>query len=197
MPKIALYARCSTAEQHPDAQLQQLRDYALRRGAEAVEYVDAAASGRSTRRPALDELMAAARRREVEAVAVVRLDRLARSLAHMARLGEEFNALGVELLSLTEGIDTATPTGRALFGMCGVFAQLELDLLRERTRQGLAAARRRGKRLGRPPALDAAAVERAHELRQGGASVREVARALGVSLGTAHAAVRGLARGRR
>ncbi len=113
------------------------------------------------------------------------------------RLGEEFNALGVELLSLTEGIDTATPTGRALFGMCGVFAQLELDLLRERTRQGLAAARRRGKQLGRPRALDATATERARDLRHHGASVREGARALGVSLGTAHAAVRGLARGRR
>ncbi len=103
----------------------------------------------------------------------------------------------MDIVVLDQAIDTGTPTGRLLFHVLGAIAEFERDLCRERTRAGLAAARRRGKRLGRPRALDAAAAERARDLRHHGASVRDVARALGVSLGTAHAAVRGLARGRR
>jgi len=177
---IALYARVSAADQHPEAQLGPLREYAQRRGAEVLEFIDHGVSGRRNRRPALAWLLAAARRREVSAIVVVRLDRLARSLSHLAYLGEELGALDVELVSLTEGIDTASPTGRALFGMCGVFAQLEADLIRERTRAGLVAARRRGKRLGRPPVLDGAARERVRRLRAGGRSLRQIARILGV-----------------
>ncbi len=125
MPRaIAVYVRVSTEDQHPEAQLGPLREYVARRDGKAIEYVDKAVSGRKDSRPALDRLLAACRRREHDTVVVVRLDRLARSLVHMARLGEELGALGVELVSLTEGIDTSTPTGRALFGMCGVFAQL-------------------------------------------------------------------------
>ena len=187
---IALYARVSTPDQHPEAQLCPLREYALRRGAEAREFVDHGVSGRRSRRPDLDHLLAAARRREVSAIVVVRLDRLARSLSHLAHLGEELGALGVELVSLAEGIDTASPTGRALFGMCGVFAQLEADLIRERTRAGLAAARRRGKRLGRPPALDRAAHARVRRLRASGRSLREIADILGASKSTIERAVR-------
>src|SRR5262245_32878867 len=174
MTKLALYARVPTEAQHAEAQLHALREYARRRGVEAVEYVDIGVSGRRASRPQLDEMMTACRRREVAAVVVVRLDRLARSLAHLATLGEDLRALGVELISLTEGLDTTTPTGRALFGMCGVFAQLEVDLLRERTRAGLAAARRRGKVLGRRPVLDRRGRERALRLARAGRSVREV-----------------------
>ncbi len=197
MRKIALYARCSTAEQHPDAQLHELRDYARRRGAEAIEYVDRAESGAKDRRPGLDRLVAAARRRRIDAIACTKLDRLARSVRHLTALAAELEALGVDIVVLDQAIDTGTPTGRLLFHVLGAIAEFERDLCRERTRAGLAAARRRGKQLGRPRALDAAAAERARDLRHHGASVREVARALGVSLGTAHAAVRGLVRGRR
>jgi len=179
MTKIALYARVSTEDQHAESQLHQLREYAARRRVEALEFVDAGVSGRKASRPQLDAMMTACRRREVGAVVVVRLDRLARSLAHLATLGEELRALGVELVSLTEGLDTTTPTGRALFGMCGVFSQLEVDLLRERTIAGLAAARRRGARLGRPPKLDRAAVARATRMRANGKSLRHIASVLG------------------
>ena len=119
----------------------------------------------------------------------MRLDRLARSLAHLAALGEELRALGVELISLTEGLDTTTPTGRALFGMCGVFAQLEIDLLRERTRAGLAAARRRGRIPGRPRVLKADQVARAKVLAANGSSIRRIAELLGCSRATAHRAI--------
>ncbi len=182
--RVALYARVSTEDQHPEAQLGPLREYAARRGAEAVEYVDQGVSGRANSRPALDAMLAAARRRELDAIAVVRLDRLARSLAHMAALGEELQALGVELVSLTEGIDTSTPMGRALFGMCGVFAQLEADLVRERTKAGLAAARRRGRYPGRPRALDARGLRRARRMRDAGKSIRHISDVLGVGRST-------------
>ncbi len=189
--KLALYARVSTEDQHPDAQLAPLRDYAERRGTEAIEFVDHGVSGRRSSRPELDRMLKAARRREVDAVVVVRLDRLARSLAHMAQLGEEFQQLGVELVSLTEGIDTSTPTGRALFGMCGVFAQLEADLIRERTRAGLDAARRRGKKLGRPRAQRSPQLlARVRRLRSAGRSLSQIALALDVSKSMAAKLVR-------
>ena len=190
MKPIALYARVSTDEQHSEIQLAELRDYARRRGVETVEYVDQGVSGRRKSRPALDRVLRAARRQEVSAVVVVRLDRLARSLAHMARLGEELKELDVELVSLREGIDTRTAAGRAMFGMCGVFAQLEGDLIRERTVAGLKAARRRGVQLGRPKALDRSQHQRVLRLRHTGQSVRTIAAKLGVGVATVHRAIK-------
>jgi DNA invertase Pin-like site-specific DNA recombinase len=190
MQPIALYARVSTDEQHPEAQLAELRDYAKRRQVQTIEYVDRGVSGRKQRRRALDQMLQAARRQEVSAVVVVRLDRLARSLVNMARLGEELQALGVELVSLREGIDTRTATGRAMFGMCGVFAQLEGDLIRERTVAGLKAARRRGVQLGRPKALDRRDHQRVVRLRRSGHSIRAIAERLEVGVATIHRAIK-------
>ncbi len=121
---------------------------------------------------------------------VVRLDRLARSLAHIARLGDELQALGIELVSLREGIDTRTATGRAMFGMCGVFAQLEGDLIRERTVAGLKAARRRGVQLGRPRVLDRRQRERVVRLHRSGHSIRAIAERLEVGVATVHRAIK-------
>ena len=188
---IALYARVSTQDQHPEAQLGPLREYAARRGGEAAEYLDHGVSGRKGSRPGLDALLDACRHREHDVVAVARLDRLARSLVHMAKLGEELRALGVELVSLSEGIDTSTPTGRALFGMCGVFAQLEADLVRERTVAGLRAARKRGAQPGRPRTLDARQLARARRMHASGRSLRQIAEVLECSPTTVMRAVRG------
>lgn len=181
---LALYSRVSTDDQHAEAQLAELRAYASRRGLPAIEYVDKGISGRRRSRPAFDGMLAAARRREVGAIVVVRLDRAARSLAHLAQLGEELSALGVELVSLREAIDTSTASGRALFGMCAVFAALEADLIRERTVAGLAAARARGAKIGRPALLDARGIARARRLRAAGRSFRQIAALLEVSPGT-------------
>ena len=190
MQPIALYARVSTDDQHPEAQLAELRAYAKRRGVQTIEYVDRGVSGRRPRRRALDQMLQAARHQDVSAVVVVRLDRLARSLANMAQLGEELQALGVELVSLHEGIDTRTATGRAMFGMCGVFAQLEGDLIRERTVAGLKAARRRGVQLGRPRALDQREHQRVLRLRRSGHSIRAIAERLEVGVATVHRAIK-------
>src|SRR6266851_9288769 len=152
--RCALYARVSTADQSTDAQLVALREYAERRGwAVAGEYVDEGVSGSKERRPALDRLMADARRRAFDAVAVFRFDRFARSVSHLARALDEFRALGIEFVSLHEAVDTSTPMGRAMFHIAGAFAELEREIIRERVRAGLQNARRRGRRLGRPRAI--------------------------------------------
>src|SRR3990172_6558068 len=112
MRRIALYARVSTADQTPEPQLHALREYAARRGLDAVEHVDRGASGARARRPALDRLLAAVHRREVDAVAVTKLDRLARSVRHLCELAADLDARGVALVVLDQGIDTTTPSGR-------------------------------------------------------------------------------------
>jgi DNA invertase Pin-like site-specific DNA recombinase len=186
---MAAYVRVSTTEQHPEAQLQELRSYAARRGVELLEYVDHGISGRNDRRPALNELMTACRNREVSGVVVVRLDRLARSLVHMAKLGEELTELGIELVSLRESIDTSTATGRAMFGMCSVFSALEADLIRDRTIAGLAAAKKRGQVLGRKPALSQSDRQRAARLKNSGHSIRAIAGQLECGVATVHRAL--------
>jgi len=186
MPRrVALYGRVSTTDQHPDIQIHALRAYAAARGLELAEehvYVDHGVSGARDRRPALDRLLADARRRRFDAVAVVKLDRLGRSLHHLLTLLGQLEELGVGFISLDDAIDTSTASGRLFMQMRGAFAEYELAMIRERTRAGLAAARRRGKRLGRPEA----AVDRM-VLVQGiraGASVSELARRLGVARST-------------
>lgn len=182
--RLALYGRVSTSDQTTEPQLHALRSYAQRRGCEAVEFIDHAVSGTKDRRPGLDHMLAAARRREVSAVVCTKLDRIARSVRHLTALAAELEALGVALVVLDQAIDTATPSGRLLFNVLGSIAEFELDLVVERTHAGLAAARRRGARLGRPPALDAAGVARARRMREAGRSLRHIAGVLGVAHGT-------------
>ena len=182
MRKVALYVRCSTkAEQNPEAQLGPLRAWAVAKGYEAVEHVDEGWSGAKARRPALDALLVACRRGEVQVVAVAALDRLARSTSHAAALFEELHILGVELVSLREAIDSRTPSGRALMQMAAVFAELERSLIVERVHAGIAAARRAGRRLGRPPVVAGEVLARARRLRDSGKSLRYIARMLDVS----------------
>ena len=150
--RAAIYVRCSTAEQTVDHQLDGLREYAASRQFEVVEeYVDQGVSGAKASRPALDQLLADAHRRRFDAVLVWKLDRLGRSLSHLIRLVDTLGSLGVDLVSLGDaGLDTTGPSGRLLFHVMGAVAEFERELIRERTRSGVAAVRRRGKRLGRP-----------------------------------------------
>ena len=187
--KAALYARVSTANgQSPEMQTRELREYVARRGWEiAGEYVDAGISGARERRPALDRLLADARRRRFDAVVVWRYDRFARSLRQLVNALEEFRALGIDFVSLREGVDTSTPNGRLVFGIFASIAEFERELIRDRVRAGLRNARAKGKRLGRPRvAVDRAKVA---DLRRGGASWATVGARLGVSRGTARRAV--------
>jgi DNA invertase Pin-like site-specific DNA recombinase len=180
MPRVAVYARVSTQEQTVDSQLHALREYSRARGLEVVgEFVDHGVSGAKDQRPALDQLLKAARRRRFDAVACVKLDRLARSVRHLTTLAGDFEALGIGLIVLDQAIDTTTPSGRLLFHVLGAIAEFERDLIRERTAAGVRAARRRGKRIGRPRVQ----ISRSEVLLgvEAGEGVATVARRLGVS----------------
>jgi DNA invertase Pin-like site-specific DNA recombinase len=147
----------------------------------AGKYVDHGVSGAKTRRPALDRLVADARLRRFDAVAVVKLDRLARSVHHLTNLAREWEVLGIHLVVLDQSIDTSTASGRLLFHTLAAVAEFERDLIRERVTAGLRSARRRGAAIGRPRKLDAGQVQRVSRLRAGGRSYREIAALLGVS----------------
>jgi DNA invertase Pin-like site-specific DNA recombinase len=113
----------STKEQHPEAQLHPLRDYAKARGFEVVdEFIDHGISGAKDSRPALDAMLAAARRRDVDVIVIAKLDRLARSVRHLVGMASEFEALGVDLVVRDQAIDTSTSTGKLTFHVLAALA---------------------------------------------------------------------------
>ena len=183
--EACLYARCSTTNngQDPEVQLRALREYCERRGWHvAGEYVDMGISGAKEKRPELDRLMADAHRRRFDAVVCWKFDRFARSVSHLLRALETFRALGIEFVSLSEQVDTSTPTGKMVFTVLGAVAELERSLIAERVRAGLRNARAKGKRLGRPRlAVDATRIA---SLRAQGLSWAKIGERLGVSEGT-------------
>lgn len=180
--RIAIYARVSTSEQDAELQLVELRRYVTARGWAVVgEFVDQGVSGAVASRPALDRLRVAARRRDVDGVVVWRFDRFSRSITDLVASLEEFRVLGVAFVSIHEQIDTGSPTGRVVFAVVAAMAEFEREILRERVKAGLARARERGVRLGRPLKLDALEVLR---LRRDGMSVRAIARSVGAPAST-------------
>ena len=180
--RAAVYIRVSTNEQNPDLQKHELPEYCDRRGWQAVDtYIDTV-SGRKDRRPALDRLMADAKRRKFDVVVVWRFDRFARSTSHLLRALEDFSALGIDFVSITESIDTSTPTGKMVFTVLGAVAELERSIIRERVIAGQRAAKRRGVKFGRPiVAVDSSYVLK---LRQDGLSWREIAAQTGIAKDT-------------
>lgn len=181
--RAAIYARVSTFDQEPENQLQELRRYVEARGWTSVEFVDRGISGAKDRRPALDDLLKAVRRRKVDVVLVWSLDRLGRSLKHLIALLDEFQHLDVGFISLREGLDCTTPAGRLQWQIIGAISEFERARLRERVMAGLERARSQGKRLGRPTQkLPSAALQ---DAQSAGLSVRATAARLGVSRATA------------
>lgn len=185
--RVAIYARVSTMNHGQDVGLQtrELQQFAVARGWQvAGEYIDAGVSGAKDSRPELNRLMADAHRRRFDAVLVWKFDRFARSVSHLLRALETFNALGIAFVSLSEQMDTTTPAGKMVFTVLGAVAELERSLIAERVRAGLRNARAKGKRLGRPRiAVDAA---RIGGLRGQGRTVREIADELGYSRSLVH-----------
>lgn len=187
--RIGLYARVSTLNgQHPEMQLDELREYASRRGWQiAGEYVDEGVSGSKESRPALNRLLADARQRKLDAVLVWKLDRFGRSLKHLVNTLADQEALGVAFVSIRDNIDLTTPSGRLMLHLIAAMAEFERALIQERVRAGLQNAKRRGKRLGRRPvAVDSAKIA---SLRASGASWRAISRQMGVGIGTLYKAV--------
>lgn len=186
--KTAIYARVSTNNgQDPMLQVRELREYAERRGWQlAGEYVDVGISGTKEKRPELDRLMADAYRRRFDAIIVWKFDRFARSVSHLLRALETFQALGIHFVSLSESVDTSTPAGKMVFTVLGAVAELERSLIVERVKAGLRNARAKGKRLGRPRVV--VDRHRIAALRERGLSWANVADQLGVGEGTAYRA---------
>ena len=168
--KAAIYARVSTSDQTAENQLIELRRYCDARGWMATEYIDEAVSGNKERRPALDRLLADARRRRFDVLLVWRLDRLGRSLKHLVVTLDELAALGIAFVSLNEGIDCTTPAGKLQLHLLAAIAEFERSRIIERVRAGIARAKAQGTRLGRPrikpapPALSGVPVRRAASL---------------------------------
>ena len=181
LTRTAIYARVSTNDQHPENQLLDLRRYASERGWEIQgEYIDKGISGSRDRRPELDRLMDAARKRKFSVLLVWRFDRFARSVRHLVVALEELSALGIAFVSYQENIDTATPMGKAMFTIVSAMAELERNVLIERVRAGMARAKKDGKHVGRPRQGDAS-VEDMLTLQGKGLSQREIAGRLKVS----------------
>src|SRR5258707_5645300 len=154
--RIAVYGRVSTDAQSHASQLREVRAYVRRRWpkAEIVEYLDKASGARFSRE-SLDALMTEVRQGRVDELAVYKLDRLGRSLQHLAQLIGEFEAHGTALVATSQGIDTSesNPAGRLQMHVLAAVAEFERSVIRERINAGLAVARERGAILGRPPTL--------------------------------------------
>jgi putative DNA-invertase from lambdoid prophage Rac len=160
-------------------QLAAMRDYVRKRGWQVGIEIKDIGSG-ATMRPQREELLQAARRREVDLVVVWRLDRWGRSLVDLVTTLQELMALGVGFVSLSEALDMTTPSGRALAGMLAVFAEFERDILRDRVRAGIAQARKEGRPHGRPPTV-AKLAPQVRSLAKNGISKRAIAKRLKIS----------------
>jgi putative DNA-invertase from lambdoid prophage Rac len=179
-PRVGLYARVSTHDQQTlPMQLATMRDYVRKRGWQVSIEIKDIGSG-ATKRPQREELLQAARRREVDLVVVWRLDRWGRSLVDLVTTLQELMALGVGFVSLSEALDMTTPSGRALAGMLAVFAEFERDILRDRVRAGIAQARKEGRPHGRPPTV-ARLAPQVRSLAKNGISKRAIAKRLKIS----------------
>lgn len=192
--RTALYARVSTLNNGQDVSMQ-VREFeefcASRRWTLVERYIDSGVSGSKDSRPELNRLMADAKRRKFDAVVVYRFDRFARSTRHLVNALAEFNALGIQFISMHEGVDTSTPNGRLIFGIFASIAEFERDLIRERVRSGIANRRAKGLRTGRKPVkID---LDRLRQMRAEGRSIRHIAQVLGISHGLVHKTLMNLA----
>jgi putative DNA-invertase from lambdoid prophage Rac len=179
MFRAGLYARVSTNDQQTlPMQTRALREYAARRGWTIGMQVREVGSG-AAQRKAREQLLEAARRREIDVVLVWRLDRWGRSVTDLLATLQELEHLGVGFVSLTEALDLTTPAGRAMAGLLAIFAEFEREILRERTRAGLAHARQNGKQLGRPKTAGLQATE-IRKLYRAGVAKAEIARRLSI-----------------
>lgn len=175
------YLRVSTGKQ--DEQLQ--HDALDKAGVlKRNRYVDHGVSGSKTSRPKLDEMLADAQ--PGDTITVYKLDRLGRSTAHVAGLIQYLTERGIFVESLSDGLDSRTPTGRAMLQMLSIFAEMERAFIRERTVAGLAAAKAQGRVGGRPKSLDTKKAKQAQALRDANTSPADIARTLGVSIATVY-----------
>src|SRR5260370_6273501 len=189
MKRAALYARVSTSGhgQDPEVQLRDLRKYCQQHDWQIIqEYVDVGISGTKTRRPALDSLMAGAHDKLFDIVLVWRFDRFARSTIHLAQALSDFKSCDVSFVSMTEQVDTATPSGKLVFTILGACAEMEREIIAERVKAGLRNAAANGRYGGRPKMHDIAPETVRLSVDNHNGSVRKAAYALDISYGLAY-----------
>ena len=185
--RIAIYLRVSTDRQTTDSQAVELREYCLRRGWKNAREFSDTASGAKCSRSGLDSLMKEVRRGRIDVIVAYKLDRLGRSLAHLAQLIGEMAAHRTALVIPAQGIDTSAsnPASQLQLNILMAVAEFEREIIRERVHSGLRAARARGARLGRPPVL-LKHLARVRELLRSGMSISAIARDLRLAYSSAH-----------
>jgi DNA invertase Pin-like site-specific DNA recombinase len=182
--RVAIYTRVSTQDQSTKAQEYELQQFANNRGWNVTQVYADKKSGSVSSRPALDELMAACRKRKVDAVLVWKFDRFARSLRHLVTALEEFKRLGIDFVSATEGIDTTVPSGELVYQIFGAIAQFERTLISERVKAGLAEAIRNGRKIGRPAIkrLSNTEIRKIRAARRRGVTLKKLSSEFGASM---------------
>lgn len=188
--RVALYVRVSTDGQTVENQVAELRSIAGRHDWEITEvYADHGISGSKGRdqRPAFDKLLKAISRRDVDMIAAWSVDRLGRSLRDLVSLLGDLQTKGIDLFLVQQGLDTSTPSGRAMFQMLGVFSEFEAAMIRDRVRTGVARAKRlgtkSGRAIGRPPVVKSTEAAVLSLLRQGVGKLK-IARTLKIGTST-------------
>ena len=187
MKQVVIYGRCSTDKQTVSNQLNDLREVANRSGWEVIdEYLDEGVSGSKGRdkRPEFDRLLKDANRKKFDGILVWSVDRLGRSLQHLVSFLNDIQVKDIDLYIHQQGIDTATMTGKMMFQMCGVFAEFERNIIRERVKSGLDRAKKSGKTLGRPTNVSGNTKATVIELRNTGMSMNEICKTLSIGSGT-------------
>ncbi len=185
--RVAFYLRVSTGSQTVENQRLELQRVADQRGWTVVEvYSDNGISGAKGRehRPAFDRLCRDAAAGKLDLIAAWSIDRVGRSLSHLVEFVDELRAENVGLYLHQQQVDTSTAAGRAFLQMAGVFAEFEREIIRERVHAGLARARAKGKRLGRPTSVTAATEQRIRTMLEAGTGKLKIAKQLGVGVST-------------
>lgn len=172
MHRIIGYCRVSTEDQNLDMQERAIEKYAEEKGLRLVMYVEKVSSRKSERVELLNAMKAAT---QGDLFVVYKLDRLARSTKELYELTEQLKEKQVDFVSISDAFDTSTPTGKAMFGMLAVFAEFERDIIQQRTKAGLDAARKRG-RIGGRPTIDEKVKKRVRTLFEAGESASDIAK---------------------
>lgn len=190
--RVAIYARVSTSSQTVENQLQELREVAKRNGWTIVaELSDSGISGAKGRdqRPAFDQLLKRATRREFDLIMVWAIDRLGRSIQHLVGFMNDIQAMGVDLYVHQQAIDTTTPSGRMTFSIFSALGEYERELIRERILAGQKRARAQGIKIGRPSKLNDAVRTSVKLLRDGGMGIKEISKRLDIGVGSVYSAL--------
>lgn len=189
--KVVIYGRVSTNKQTVDHQLNQLREISQRNDWEVVdEYLDEGISGSLGRdkRPSFDRLLKDVNRKKFDGILVWSIDRLGRSLQDLVSFLNDVQSKNIDLYIHQQGLDTSTPTGKMMFQMCGVFAEFERNIIRERVKSGMENAKingtKSGRPIGRPSMVNSSTKTTVVELLDRGMSKTKVCKTLSIGVGT-------------